>query len=183
MLCSLKSMQKRTPRMSPDHPNRRQWWHVALPYLIAPLAAPVLLFAIALCIPLYFIWTVCLHLIIWSWWCLRGINILFVYSDSPIWHDYIEERFLPFLGEHVIFLNWSQRKRWRISIARLAFRHFGGSREFNPLAVVFRPFRRTRTFRFWQPFRDFKRGHPEALHQMESEFFALIGVQKHDPPV
>ena len=58
---------------------------------------------------------------------------------------------------------------------------FGGWREFNPLAVVFRPFRRTRTFRFWQPFRDFKHGHPEALHRMESEFFGLIGVHRHDP--
>jgi hypothetical protein len=66
-------------------------------------------------------------------------------------------------------------------LARVAFHHFGGWREFNPLAVVFRPLRRTRTFRFWQPFRDFTHGYPEALHRIESEFFALIGVQRHEP--
>ena len=55
-------------------------------------------------------------------------------------------------------MNWSQRKRWRFSIARLAFHHFGGNREFNPIAVVFRPFRRTRTFRFWLPFKELKVG-------------------------
>jgi len=48
------------------------------------------------------------------------------------------------------------------------------------MAVVFRPFRRTRTFRFLEPFRNFKHGHPEALHRMESEFFGLIGVQRNE---
>ena len=31
-------------------------------------------------------------------------------------------------------------KCWRVSIATLAFHHFAGYRQFNPLAVVFRPF-------------------------------------------
>ena len=80
---------------------------------------------------------------------------LFVYSDSPIWHEYIVQHFLPYLGERAVILNWSDRKLWRFSLARIAFRHFGGNREFNPLAVVFRPFGRTQAFRFWQPFRSF----------------------------
>jgi hypothetical protein len=122
--------------------------------------------------------TIFLHIAIWTWWCLRGRDILFVYSDSPIWREYIDEHILPYLGERAVILNWSERKRWRISLARLAFHHFGGYRQFNPLAVVFRPFRRTRTFRFWQPFRDFNHGHPGALRQMENEFFGLIGIQK-----
>ena len=62
-----------------------------------------------------------------------------------------------------------------MSLARAAFYHFGGNRQFNPLAIVFRPFRRPRTFRFWQPFQDFKHGRPAALLKMESEFFALVG--------
>ena len=110
-----------------------------------------------------------LHLAIWTWWYLRGRDILFVYSDSPIWREHVEQHILPYLGERAVVLNWSHRKRWRISIARLAFHYFGGSREFNPLAVVFRPMRRTRTFRFWQPFRDFKHGRPEALRKLEHD--------------
>ena len=157
---------------------KAKWWQVAL---FIPLA-PVLLVVVVFALVFFLVSTICLHIAIWSWWCIRGRDILFVYSDSPIWHDYIEQHVLPHLGGRAVFLNWSQRKRWRFSLARMAVHHFGGWRELNPLAVVFRPFRRTRTFRFWQPFRDFKHGHPEALHRMESEFFGLIGVQRPETP-
>jgi hypothetical protein len=156
-------------------PKRKlKWWQAAL---IIPFV-PVLIAITAIALVFFAFWTAFLHVTIWTWWCLRGRDILFVYSDSPIWREYIEQHILPYIGERAVVLNWSQRKRWRISLARLAFHHFGGYRQFNPLAVVFRPFRRTRIFRFWQPFRDFKRGHPEALRQIESQFFALVGVEK-----
>ena len=93
----------------------------------------------------------------------RGRDVLFVYSDSPVWHEYIEQRFLPHLVRRAVVLNWSERNRWNLSLGQVAFRFFGGRREFNPLAVVFRPLRRTRTFRFWTAFRDLKHGRPEAL--------------------
>jgi len=159
---------------SSESKSKLKWWQTAL---FIPLV-PVMIAVAAIALVLFVVSTVCLHITIWTWWCLRGRDILFVYSDSPIWHDYIEQHILPYLGERAVVLNWSQRKRWRVSVARLAFHHFGGYRQFNPLAVVFRPFRRTLTFRFWQPFRDFNHGHPEALHQIEREFFGLIGVQK-----
>ena len=157
--------------------SKAKWWQVAL---VIPLV-PVLIAIVALALPLYMVATVGLHIVIWSWWCVRGRDILFVYSDSPVWHDHMEQRVLPHLGPRAIVLNWSERKHWRLSLARMAFYHFGGYRQFNPLAVVFRPFRRTRTFRFWQPFRDFKHGQPENLQRMESQFLELIGVQRHDP--
>jgi hypothetical protein len=151
-----------------------RWLQVAIAVPLVPL-----LLALALVVLVCFmIASVCLHIGIWSWWCLRGRDILFVYSDSPIWRDYIEGNVLPHLGKRAVVLNWSRRKHWRLSVARLAFHHFGGYRQFNPLAVVFRPFHRSRTFRFWQPFKDLKHGHPEALERMESEFFGLIGVQR-----
>jgi hypothetical protein len=154
--------------------SKLKWWQAAL---IIPFV-PVMITVAAIALVFFVVSTVCLHITIWTWWCLRGRDILFVYSDSPIWCDYIEQRILPYLGERAVLLNWSERRRWRISLARLAFHHFGGQREFNPLAVVFRPFHRTRTFRFWQPFRDLNHGHPEALRQMESEFFELIGIER-----
>ena len=103
---------------------------------------------------------------------------LLVYSDSPIWRVYVEQRILPRVTGRAVVLNWSQRAKWRHSLARMAFAHFGGSREFNPLAVVFRPFGRTRTFRFWRLFRDFKHGNPAALDQVEREFFAWVNESK-----
>jgi hypothetical protein len=124
-----------------------------------------------------FLLRLCLHLLIWCCWCSRGLDILFVYSDSPVWRSHIEAEILPHLGERAVILNWSSRKQWRFSLARLAFSHFAGDREFNPIALVFRPFRRVRTFRFWRPFRDFKHGKPEPLRRLESEFFAVTGIQ------
>ena len=154
-----------------------KWWYV--PFIIA-LTPVVLVIGVAALLE-FVVSSVCLHVLIWTWWCLRGRDILLVYSDSPIWHDYIERHFLPSLRERAVVLNWSQRKRWGLSVARLALRHFGGSRQFNPLAVVFRPFRRTRIFRFWQPFRDFKHGRPQALRKMEDEFFSLIRIHRPEP--
>ena len=155
------------------------WWQIAVLILCVPLLIAIGIPALAV----YLLYSFCLRLAVWSWWCLRGRDILFVYSDSPVWQDYIEQCIVPNLGERAIVLNWSERKRWRLSLRRMAFYHFGGDREFNPLGVVFRPFRRTRTFRFWQPFRDFKRGRPEALQKMEDEFFGLIEIQRPDPTV
>ena len=125
--------------------------------------------------------TVFFHTAVWSWWWMRGRDILFVYSESPIWQEYIEKQILPRLGGRAVVLNWSERKKWRFSLARMAFYNFGGPQAFNPLAVVFRPFHRTRTFRFLQPVKNFKHGQPEALQQMENEFFGLIGVQRGEP--
>jgi hypothetical protein len=152
---------------------RTKWWHRVV------LAAAVLLaIPIGIIVFLAFVLkSIVVHITIWTWWCARGRDVLLVYSDSPLWREYIELHILPHLRNRVIVLNWSERKRWSPSLARLAFLHFRSYREFNPLVVVFRPFRRTRTFRFWKPFKDLKHGRPEALRTMEQEFFSLIGVK------
>lgn len=143
------------------------------------LLTPVLLAVLAIWLVLYTLFRVCLHVAIWTLWCGTGRDILFVYSDSPVWHEYIEQNILTRLGRRAVVLNWSERRNWPFSLGRAAFRHFGGRLEFNPLAVVFQPFRPTRVFRFWRPFMDLKHGHPEALREMESSFFALISVDNH----
>src|SRR5918996_5940543 len=149
--------------------------------IVAPAILLLLPIVIGMLV-LFVISSVSLHICIWLLWCTRGRDILFVYSDSPVWHDYVEQRFLPWLGNRAVVLNWSDRSRWRFppTLARVAFHHFGGQREFNPLAEVFRPLLRPRIFRFWQPFRDFKHGRPETLHKLEREFFHLIGVTRDD---
>lgn len=155
---------------------RTTWWQVALIVLLLPLLIVSAVAAVLLLVA----YSACLHITIWTWWCLRGRDVLLVYSDSPIWRDYIEQRVLPFLGSRAMVLNWSHRKRWPFSLSRLAFYHFGGHRQFNPLGVVFRPFRRTRTFRFWEPFREYKHGRPDALAALEREFFLTTGIQRPD---
>jgi hypothetical protein len=141
----------------------KRWWIPALLILAAPVILVVLV--------LYGVMSLALHALIWVWWCPRGRNVLLVYSENAVWRDYIEFRWLPHLRNRAILLNLSQRRGWRPSLRWIAFRHFGGNREFNPMAAVFRPLRPTRVFRFWKPFRDFKRGRIEPVRALEREFF------------
>lgn len=123
--------------------------------------------------------TLLLHILAWIIWNTKGIELLYVYSNSPHWQDYIEEHILPRLPEEAIILNWSERKKWEFSLAKIIFRHFGGYRECNPIAFVFRPFRRVKIFRFYKPFKDFKHGKPEKLKALESDFFAYVNKTKY----
>lgn len=156
--------------------DRVSWWVAALIVLFAIPLLPILVVAAVAGAILYLIYAICLRLVLWGWWSARGLDVLFIYSDSPIWRDYLEQHVLPHLRHRALVLNWSERKHWRLSLATIAFRHFGGRYEFNPMAVVVRPFRRTRTFRFWKPFRALKKGNLQPLQQMQKDFFQLIGV-------
>ena len=142
------------------------WWKrlLLIPLL---LLLPLLLLGFVL-------WHFGLLFSIWIFWCLKGQNILFVYSDSPNWQEYVEQNFIPRLDDRVVVLNWSTRTKWRNSLAVLAFKRWGGIRGFNPLGVIFRPFKKTRVFRFHQPFLDFKHGKSADLKKMETEFFYLV---------
>ena len=37
-------------------------------------------------------------------------DTLFIYSDSPIWREYMINEVLPLVHERAIVLNWSQRR-------------------------------------------------------------------------
>ncbi len=149
----------------------RKILEILLVVLFLPLLIPLALFALAM----YLIHGAALYAIVWLCWCTRGKHVLLVYSDSPIWHDYIEENIIPRLPRSTIILNWSQRRTWRwYSLAVMVVRFFGGTREFNPLVVAFRPFRRARTFRFWQAFRDYKHGNKRTLDSVERDMFAYL---------
>jgi hypothetical protein len=111
-----------------------------------------------------------LYALVWLVWLPKGKDILIVYSNSPIWQDYMTEQILPLVEKRAIVLNWSERSRWRKwRLTQQVFRSFGGDREFNPLIVLFRPFRRARLFRFWSAFKDWKHGHTEKLEALKDD--------------
>jgi len=116
----------------------------------------------------------CLNSAVWLSWCAGGRFVLFVHSDSPVWQDHIKGVILPRLGRRAIGLNWSERSRWKRSLPVLVFRHYAGHKEYNPMAIVFRPFHRTRCFRFFGPFNEHKHGKTDDLAKLEAEFFALV---------
>ncbi len=139
--------------------------------LLALLLPPILLVAM-LWLAARLLYGVTLQLAIWACWRPRGVNVLLVYSDSPTWHDYIKAQLLPRLPRSTIVLNWSKRRDWPwFSLSVMAFRFFGGDREFNPLVVVFRPLRWAKTFRFWKAFKDYKHGNPRPLNDVQQRLF------------
>lgn len=136
----------------------------ALILLLLPLV-PVLLVT-------YVAYAMVLQVVIWICWSTRGVNVLIVHSDSPNWRDYIEANIMPRLPASTIMLNWSDRRNWkRFSLPVMAARLFGGSREFNPMIVVFRPFHWAKTYRLWQPLKDYKHGKTEPLQALEAKLF------------
>jgi hypothetical protein len=97
-------------------------------------------------------------------------DTLFVYSNSPIWHDYMMRQVLPLVHDRAIVLNWSERSTWRKwRLTQQVFYSFGGHREFNPTVIMFRPFRRAKLFRFWSAFKDWKHGNTEPVERLRNE--------------
>lgn len=138
--------------------------------IILALGPLLLLYAL-----LYLAWSGLLYLLIWLAWAARGRQMLIVYSDSPIWKSYFEENILPPLEDVSIVLNWSQRKRWRPSLAALAFSHFAGEHDFNPAAFMFQPFHLARRFRFYEAFKDYKHGRTAPVERLTSELLEAAG--------
>jgi hypothetical protein len=116
-----------------------------------------------------------LYLLVWLVWLPNGKDILFVYSDSPIWHDYMTREILPLVERRAVVLNWSERSKWpQWSLGVSVFQRFGGTRDFNPLVVLFRPLQRARTFRFWPAFKDWKRGYREPVERLRQELLSAL---------
>jgi hypothetical protein len=110
-------------------------------------------------------------------WQSQGRDLLLVYSNSPNWKRYVEEKWLPRWGNRAVVLNWSERQTWRRDRrAEVAlFRAFAGDREFNPLGIVVpRKGRAAHVVRFWRAFRDYKHGKDGPLRIAEAKLEACL---------
>lgn len=149
--------------------NRSVVSKVLIAFLLAVLS-PILVLVILL----YLLWGAILYLAIWLTW--RKQLVMFVYSDSPTWKEYIEREILPYIPSRAVILNWSERKRWMNSLSVLAFRYFGGDRNFNPIAMVFRPFHHVKLYRFFEAFKDFKHGDPQGVEDLKRKLFEDLEI-------
>jgi hypothetical protein len=144
------------------------WWLVPLtiPWLPVVLVALVLWVAIALL----------LLCVVWVAWCSRRRYALVVYSNSSVWQEYFETHVIPQSGHRTVVLNWSERRRWSLTLPVILFRIFSGRRDFNPMAIVFVPFRWPRRFGFHEAFRSYKHGRVEDVERLRREFLDLLDV-------
>jgi hypothetical protein len=142
--------------------------------LLLPFLVPVLI--------LLFLWhiarTLVLHGLLLAFWAPRGRSVLFVYSNSPNWKDYCEREILQQLPPTAVVLNWSERKKWpRRVLSTQLYKAYAGVEEFNPLGIVFRPFKPIRIFRFWKPFREARHGKPHKLERLKLKFLTAARGQ------
>ena len=147
--------------------NRRTVSKTLITLLLIGLS-PILLLALVL----YFLWGAILYLAIWL--TFKKQFVVFVYSDSPTWKAYMEKEILPLIQDRAVILNWSERRKWKNSLAVLAFRYFAGYKNFNPIGIIFRPFRFVKTYRFFEAFKKFKTGDPQEVEKIKEELFADI---------
>jgi hypothetical protein len=152
--------------------TRQPWWLWPLLVVLLPL---VVVGGV-----LWLMAAVLLQLVVWLTWCSRGRYVLVVYSYSPIWQEYFEQNVLPAVGSRGVVLNWSDRKQWSYSLPVALFRFFAGTREFNPLAIVFQPLAWPRRFRFYAPFKAFKHGRRPAHGGTTFQRRALRNPSKAD---
>jgi hypothetical protein len=143
--------------------------------LLLLVCFPVFLVFASLFLLAFVLYAVMLQLVIWICWCSRGVQVLVVYSESPHWQGYFEQEMIPRLQGSAVALNWSQRRKWRRgSLAVRALHTFGGGRDFNPMVVVFRPFRWAKAFRFRGAFQEHKHGKVDRLRRIEGELFEYL---------
>ena len=153
--------------------SRSSWFGLALLLVLSPLLLPL----IAVLALAWIVGAVALHLLTLLFWLPAGRRVLFVYSNSPLWKTHIETEILPRLPSTTAVLNWSERSQWSSwSLPVMLFRFYGGHRQYNPLAIVVRPWRGPKLFRFWRAFRDFKHGKDESLRSVEAALFRELSA-------
>ena len=111
----------------------------------------------------------------------KGKRILFVYSDSSNWKNYIETNILPRIEAHSIILNLSKRREWgsQMQLETKLFNQLAGPGKFIPVAIVFSPIGKTRTFRLWQLSENSKNSKVRVFKEVEQAFLEMV---KRLPP-
>ena len=111
----------------------------------------------------------------WLRYGRKGKSILFVYSDSSNWKDYIETKILPRIEAHSVILNWSKRREWelRMPFETKVFAQWAGSSEFTPTALVFTVTGKVKDIKPWDPSRPGKHGKEKISKESEQ---ALLGA-------
>ena len=117
-----------------------------------------------------------LHLALLVLWLPRGRRVLFVYSDSPRWKPYLDEHVVPRLPKSAVVLNWSERARWSpFDLGVCLFKMWSGAREYNPIAMVVRPWGGPKIYRFFDAFESVARGDAAPLKAVERDLLTAIG--------
>jgi hypothetical protein len=145
----------------------RKMLGIALLIFLLPIILPIAIVVLVL----YHLNKAAVYLLVWALWLPQGKDVLYMSSNSPVWKEYMDTEILPLITKRAVILDWSARSKWpKLSFSVHVFRAFGGRREFNPMIVLFRPFRAAQIFRFFRAFKDRKHGDSSSLDQIRRDF-------------
>lgn len=141
--------------------------------LLLPIVLPLFAIGFFLFLLHHFV----LYLLVWIVWLPRGKDVLLVYSDSPIWRDYMIQEVLPLVQDHAVVLNWSERSKWRRwAFPVYIFRSFAGGRKYNPVVMLFVLFDACRYSAFGSPSRIGSTDTPTPLMSYGTSFFEALAA-------
>src|SRR5262249_45038030 len=143
-----------------------------------------LLLLVGIGLPFFWLYRLLLRSAVQVFWVARGKRILLVYSSSPVWQEYIEVNWLPPLRGHALVLNSAERSRWPqlAPFGAWVVRHLAPPADFNPMAILFQSFPRTRRIGFYYAFRDWKHGNEASLRTAEEQLFTFVsGLEDRVP--
>jgi hypothetical protein len=111
----------------------------------------------------------------------KGKTIIFVYSDSPNWKAYIETNILPRIEARSVILNWSRRREWgpQMQLETKLFNQWAGQGDFVPVAILFSPIGKPRTFRLWQLSDNTKQGKVGLSKEAEQALLQSVKQFNH----
>jgi hypothetical protein len=102
-----------------------------------------------------------------------GRDLLIVYSSSPHWQPYIEEKWISRWQDRAVLLNRSAPD-WQTRPETRLWRRLAGLQNHTPVAIVVPKRGATRIVRFYSAFQDYKHGKPSALHAKEEELENIL---------
>lgn len=101
--------------------------------------------------------------------------ILFTYSDSPNWSEFIETNIIPKIEQHAIIINRTKNPNWKHQFKpeKRAI-ELWATLNANPLAIVFEPNGKTEPIEFYEAFRDLKHGKDKAINEKCTELLRAL---------
>jgi hypothetical protein len=113
----------------------------------------------------------------------KGRFILFVYSDSSTWKDYVETKILPRIEARSVVLNWSTRREWeaQMQFEMRLYDQWAGPGGFVPVAMIFPITAKARVYRLWQRSDNPKHGKDKVSKEAEKSFFEAMEQKDRSP--
>ncbi len=95
---------------------------------------------------------------------IRHSRVILVYSDSPKWKSQIETQIIPSLPQNALILNISKPGLGlHANFDYRQYKYWAGSKEYCPMVILRRPFRKPLLFRFYKAFRNSSSGDSAEL--------------------